>query len=284
MTSQSAAVQQRAGSPVGALPGPGAPAGDWLGVTVGERTVSWADRDPILFALAVGARPEELDLVFEERLRVLPGFALTLAQWAPDVLGSAGAWDTSTALHGAQALTVLKPLPPSGEITMTARVTGVWDKGSAAVYDLAVESDHFVATWSLFAPGRGGFGGDRGPGRAAAPDQEPAWSVELPTADNAALLYRLLGDRHHIHVDPAAAAAIDQPRPILHGLATLSAAALVAARANDVHPADLTRLEGRFASAVFPGESVVARGWADGALEVVTERGPAITAGRALFG
>lgn len=267
-----------------ALPGAGASAADWLGVTVGKRTVAWSDRDPILFALAVGAQPDELDLVFEDRLRVLPGFALTLAQWAPDVLGSAGAWDTSTALHGAQALTVLKPLPATGEITMTARVGGVWDKGAAAVYDLAVESDYFVATWSLFAPGRGGFGGERGPGRVVAPEDDPAWSAPLTTGDNAALLYRLLGDRHHIHVDPAAAAAIDQPRPILHGLATLSAASLVAARETDAHPADLTQLEGRFASAVFPGEPLVVRGWEDGALEVATEHGPAITAARAVFG
>ncbi|MFE7224712.1 MaoC/PaaZ C-terminal domain-containing protein [Nocardioides sp. NPDC057577] len=272
------------GALVSALPRAGAPAGDWIGLTVGERTVAWSDRDPILFALAVGARPDEIDLVFEDRLRVLPGFALTLAQWAPDVLGAAGAWDTRTALHGAQALTVLKPLPASGEITMTARVTGVWDKGAAAVYDLAVESERFVATWSLFAPGRGGFGGDRGPGRVSPPDDAPAWSTELATADNAALIYRLLGDRHHIHVDPAAAAAIDQPRPILHGLATLSAATLVAARETGAHPADLTQLEGRFAAPVFPGEPLTVRGWADGGLDVVTERGPAITAARAVFG
>ncbi|TQK71993.1 MaoC/PaaZ C-terminal domain-containing protein [Nocardioides sp. SLBN-35] len=266
------------------LPADGAPAGDWLGLTVGERTVAWTDRDPILFALAVGARADDLDLVFEDRLRVLPGFALTLAQWAPDVLGAAGAWEVGTALHGAQSLTVLEPLPASGELTMAARVTGVWDKGAAAVYDLAVESDFFIATWSLFAPGRGGFGGERGAGRPAAPEGDPAWTAGTTTADNAALLYRLLGDRHHIHVDPVAAARIDQPRPILHGLATLAAATLVAARETGVHPADLTQLEGRFASPVFPGEPLVVRGWSDGALEVATERGPAITAGRAVFG
>jgi acyl dehydratase len=266
------------------LPSPGAPADAWLGLTVGERTVTWSDRDPILFALAVGARPHDLDLVFEDRLRVLPGFALTLAQWAPDVLGSAGAWDVGTALHGAQSLTVFKPLPARGELAMAARVTGVWDKGAAAVYDLAVESDFFVATWSLFAPGRGDFGGERGPGRPAAPEGDPAWTAEMATADNAALLYRLLGDRHRIHVDPAAAAAIDQPRPILHGLATLAAATLVAARETGGHPAELTQLEGRFASPVFPGERLVVSGWSDGALAVVTERGPAITAGRAVFG
>ena len=106
-----------------------------VGLLAGERTVSWSDRDPILFALAVGARPDQLDLVFEERLRVLPSFALTLAQWAPDVLGGAGAFEVGNALHGSQSLQPLAPLPARGELTMSARVSGVWDKGSAAVYE-----------------------------------------------------------------------------------------------------------------------------------------------------
>ena len=264
-------------------PSPEAPAGEWLGRSLGERTASWTDREAILFALAVGARPDQLDLVFEDRLRVLPTFALTLAQWAPDVLGSAGAWDVGTALHGTQRLTVLEPLPPAGELTMAARVSAVWDKGAAAIFDVTVESDYFRATWSIFAPGRGGFGGDRGPARAAAPQDEPVWSAELPLAENAAVLYRLLGDRHHIHVDPAAAAGIGQPRPILHGLATLSSATLVLAEQAGVHPSSLTELEGRFASPVFPGETLTVRGWAGGAFEVSSSRGPAISAGRARF-
>lgn len=265
------------------MPTSEAPAGEWLGCSLGERTVSWTDRDPILFALAVGARPEQLDLVFEERLRVLPAFALTLAQWAPDVLGGAGAFQVGNALHGSQSLQTLAPLPASGELSMSARVSGVWDKGSAAVYDVTVESDYFVATWSLFAPGRGGFGGERGAGKPPAPEGEPAWTAELPTAANAALLYRLLGDRHHIHVDPEAAAGIGQTRPILHGLATLSAATLVVAEQAGAHPADLSRLEGRFAAPVFPGETLQIRGWPGGNFDVSSTRGPVLAGGLAQF-
>ncbi|WP_244931346.1 MaoC/PaaZ C-terminal domain-containing protein [Nocardioides sp. W7] len=264
-------------------PAPGAPAGEWLGCSLGERTASWTDRDAILFALAVGARPDQLDLVFEERLRVLPSFALTLAQWAPDVLGGAGAFDVTNALHGSQVLEARAPMPASGELTMKATVSGVWDKGSAAVYDVTVESDYFLATWSLFAPGRGGFGGERGPSRSPAPDVAPAWTAQLPVADNAAVLYRLLGDRHHIHVDPEAAAGIGQPRPILHGLATLSAATLVLADRAGAHPADLRRLEGRFAAPVFPGETLEVRGWDGGVFDVVSERGPVLAGGLADF-
>lgn len=265
------------------LPGPEAPADEWLGRSLGGRTAARSDRDPILFALAVGAPADRLDLVFEDRLRVLPTFALTLAQWAPDVLGGAGAFDVTTALHGGQVLEVRAPLPVAGELAMAASVTAVWDKGSAPVYDVTVESDCFVATWSLFAPARGGFGGDRGPGRPQAPAEPATRHTQWSIAANAALLYRLLGDRHHIHVDPAAAAAIGQDRPILHGLATLSTALLPLADAVGAHPADLRRLEGRFAAPVLPGETIEVRSWDSGAFEIDSPRGAAVTGGVALF-
>lgn len=239
-------------------------ASPWRGHDLGTRVVSYTERDAILYALAVGARASDLDLVFEERLRVLPTFALTLAQWAPDALGSLGAFDTTTAVHGAQRLTVRGPLAAAGEVSMTARVAEVWDKGSAAVFDVEVESDCFLATWSLFAPGSGGFGGDRGP---AAPkrSRHPAdHRLTVATAPDQAALYRLLGDRHHMHIDPAAARAAGMPRPFLHGLCTLAAVTLPMAEALHVHPADLLELDARFASPVFPGDRLEVRGRSDG--------------------
>jgi len=265
-------------------PVPEASAGEWRGVNLGERAAAWNERDAILYALAVGARATDLDLVFEERLRVLPTFALTLAQWAPDVLGSAGAFEVGRALHGGQRLAVLGTLPPAGVLRMSAWVGEVWDKGSAAVFEVVVESGLFHATWSLFAPGRGGFGGDRGPSRAPAPEGDPAWTTRWRTAANQAALYRLLGDRHHIHIDPEAARAIGQPRPILHGLATLATATVAAADAVGAHPADLTAVAGRFASVVLPGDELAVDGWEDDRFVVRTERGTVIDDGRLAFG
>lgn len=228
--------------------------GDWIGRELGSRTVDWDEGDAILFALAVGARADELDLVYERRLRVLPTFGLTLAQWAPDVLGAAGAFPVGTALHGSQSLEVHRPLPRAGAVTMRARVADVWDKGSASIFDVAVDCEYFTAVWSIFAPGCGGFGGQRGPSAAPVADLRPA--TTYATAENSAALYRLCGDRHAIHIDPEAAAAIGQPRPILHGLATLSGSALALARHHRVHPAALTSLSGRFRSVVLPGDEL----------------------------
>ncbi|MET9534444.1 MaoC/PaaZ C-terminal domain-containing protein [Streptomyces sp. NPDC006649] len=236
-------------------------AGDWRGCELGERTVTYDERDAILYALAVGAEATDLDLVFEERLRVLPTFALTLAQWAPDALGSLGAFDIRTAVHGAQRFQVTSPLPRSGKLSMRAYVGEVWDKGSAAVFEVVVVSDCSIATWSLFAPGRGGFGGERGPAAPSAPAGPPGHAAEVATAPNQAALYRLLGDRHAMHIDPDAARAAGQPGPFLHGLCSMAAATLPLARAAGAHPAGLVRLEGRFAAPVFPGDRLTARAW-----------------------
>ncbi|MFZ3394869.1 MaoC/PaaZ C-terminal domain-containing protein [Rhodococcus sp. 7Tela_A2] len=258
----------------------------WRGAELGTRTVTYDERDAILYALAVGARATDLDLVFEDRLRVLPTFALTLAQWAPDALGSLGAFDTKTALHGSQQLDVLSPLPKSGSIAMTARVGDVWDKGRAAVFEVVVESEYFVATWSLFAPGAGGFGGDRGPSAPGQPEGEPDSTALLTTHEEQAALYRLTGDRHHIHIDPDAAAGIGQPRPILHGLCTLAATTLPLAHTLGAHPADLVSLSGRFAAPVFPGDTAEIRAWgasSDVRFDVTTEAGAVLSGGRAVF-
>lgn len=257
-------------------------AAEWAGRALGERTVGYDERDAILYALAVGAPADRLDLVFEDRLRVLPTFGLTLAQWAPDVLSAAGAFD-NRAVHGSQTLRVHAPLPRAGEIVLTARVGDVWDKGAAAVFEVIVECDYFTAMWALFAPGVGGFGGDRGPTRPAPVDRGPAQVLALQTTVNQPALYRLTGDRHHIHIDPEAAARIGQPRPIMHGLCTLASATLPLADAVGAHPADLTLLEGRFSGPVLPGETLEIRSWEGGIFEILRDDAPVVTDGRGEF-
>lgn len=258
-------------------------AGDWAGQLLGERTVGYTESDAILYALSVGAHADDLDLVFEDRLRVLPSFGLTLSQWAPDILANAGAFD-NRAVHGAQTLEVHRPLPRSGELTLSARVGDVWDKGSAAVFEVIVECDEFTAMWSLFAPGYGGFGGERGPGRVAGGQRAAGTLGAVSTFPTQAALYRLTGDRHHIHIDPEASARIGQPTPILQGLCTLAATTLVLAEEQGASAADLTRLQGRFSGFVVPGDDLEVESWPDGAFELRRDGVAVISDGVAVFG
>ncbi|WP_020109203.1 MaoC/PaaZ C-terminal domain-containing protein [Nocardia sp. 348MFTsu5.1] len=233
-------------------------AGDWAGIDLGSRAVTYRENDAILYALAVGARVSELALIDESQLRVLPTFALTLGQWAPDELGKLGGFDPTIALHGAQTLTVLRELPSAGTIEMSASVAAVWDKGSAAVFDIAVRSNYFTATWALFVPGAGGFGGERGPGRAVEPNFDDS-EFRVSTWSEQAALYRLCGDMHRIHIDPVAAEKIGQPGPILHGLCTLGASVLAISRENAYAPWSLDQVSARFAGSVLPGDELAIR-------------------------
>lgn len=256
--------------------------GAWAGRHLGERTVSYTQDDAILYALAIGAPVNDLELVFEDRLRVLPSFGLTLAQWAPDIMAEQGAFDNRS-VHGSQELLVAKELPRSGELRLNARVGEVWDKGSAAVFNIIVECDYFQATWQIFAPGFGGFGGERGPGKPAAPNGEPLGVASVQTQPNQAALYRLLGDKHHIHIDPQAAKRIGQDRPILHGLASLAATTLPLATLAGAHPADIVEFGGRFSGVVFPGDKIEATIWDGGRFEAAVGDRTVISEGLAVF-
>lgn len=236
-------------------------AGAAAGLELGTRVIGYDDRDAILYAIAVGAKATELELVFERDLRVLPTFGLVHGLWACDEIGGRGFFSQATAVHGSQRLEVLAPLPAAGELELTGRVAAVWDKGSASVFDIEVECEYFRATYSVFAPGTGGWGGERGPRAARSPHTAPSFQGRVRTWPEQAALYRLTGDRHLIHIDPEAARAIGQPRPILHGLCTLAASARELAAMLGAHPCDLITLAGRFSSPVLPGDALTVESW-----------------------
>lgn len=259
-------------------------AADFVGHDLGTKVVEYDERDAILYALAVGAQASELDLVFERDLRVLPTFGLALGLWGPDALGPLGAFDIGRAVHGSQLLIVRAPLPPSGKVETAARVANVWDKGRAAVFDVEVASEFFAASYTIFAPGSGGFGGQRGPSWPDTPAAAKSdRSLTVPTFAEQAALYRLTGDRHRIHIDPDAARAIGAERPILHGLCTLATCVRGIASAVGAHPADLVELSARFAGPVLPGDVLDVRSAAAGEFEAAVRGRPVLTGGLARF-
>lgn len=232
------------------------------GTDLGRRTLAYDERDAILYALAVGASAGDLDLVYERQLHVLPTLALGLGLWAVEAVGDTGAYDRSTTLHVGQRLTIHRPLPREARFDSTARVSGVWDKGRAALVDVDVESEFFDATYTIFVPGAGGFGGERGSSAREAPlDREPDLRVDAHTHENQAALYRLTGDRHPVHIDPEVARAVGFERPILHGLCTLGCAVRELTAATGADPSEITRVAARFAAPLYPGDTIALSAW-----------------------
>lgn len=232
---------------------------DLAGTELGTSTASYDDTAAILYALAVGASAADLELVYERDLRTLPTYACALGLWAVEAAGRLGAYDPKRSLHAAQRLVVHQPLPAAGEIEMTARIAGVLDKGKAALVQIEVTSRYFSATYDIFLPGLGGWGGERGPSAPAAEPVELDNAFVVSTDENLAALYRLTGDRHPVHIDPQIAAANGFDRPILHGLCTLGIAARTIAEQVGRHPADLVELEVRLAAPVLPGDAIEVR-------------------------
>jgi acyl dehydratase len=228
---------------------------DIAGTDLGEHVAIYSPRDVILYALAVGAPPERLDLVYERDLRVLPTLATALGLWAVESAGALGAYEARNSLHASQRLRLHRELEPEGRLTMRGRISAVWDKGRSAVVEIEVDSDMFSATYSIFLPGMGGWGGERGPS-SRAPELKPTWRRSFKTAPTQATLYRLTGDLHPVHIDPAVAVANGFDRPILHGLCTLGIASREVASALGAHPADLLELDARLTAPVLPGDTL----------------------------
>ena len=259
---------------------------DLAGQDLGTRTIAWAARDAILYALAVGASCDETDLVYERDLRVLPTYACALGLWAVERAGGLGAYDRNRSLHATQSLELHAPMPPSGSFEARGRVAEVWDKGKAAIVRIVVECEVFTARYGIFLPGLGGWGGERGPSASSA-QWRPSWRGRHAVDRNRAALYRLTGDRHPIHIDVEVARANGFDRPILHGLCTLGIAARMLAEPAGAHPGELKRLEARLTAAVMPGDAIDVTAGGNGtglSFEAKVGETTVLTAGWAVFG
>jgi acyl dehydratase len=237
---------------------------------------SYTDRDAMLYALSVGfgTRAEDLPFVYERPvLRTVPSMAVVLA--STGLLMQTGV-NMTKVLHGAQSLTLHRPLPASAEIVAESRVLEAFDRGTekGAVLQIetvarSVDDDAplFTFMMTIVARGDGGFGGSSAapPKPHLLPDREADREVSLQTRDDQALLYRLNGDRNPLHADPAFAARAGFARPILHGLCSYGIACrAVIATACNYDGDRIKRFDARFSAPAYPGDTLATDLWIDG--------------------
>lgn len=255
-----------------------------------EISHSFSATDTILYALGVGAGHgaavdpgDELGFVYEKGLKALPTMAVTMAYpgfWSRDPKYGI-TWQKL--LHIEQSIELHAPLPVEGHVRGEMTIDEIYDRGpekgalmhfSRRVFD--AESGTLLATVSQVNLLRadGGFGG-KAPSqkpRHVAPDRNPDDRLALPTSADQALIYRLSGDTNPLHADPDVAKAAGFDRPILHGLCSFGVcgrAVLKLLCGQD--PVRLRRLDVRFTSPVYPGETIETRVWNIGAGEAVLE-------------
>jgi acyl dehydratase len=253
-----------------------------VGTVTEARERSWDSKDCLLYALGVGAGMDdptgaELEFTTENTKdtvqRVLPSMAVVLQAGGMNI-GALGTPDLTKMLHGSQGITLHREIPTEGRLRTTGAITGIWDKGAAAVVDMQSETvladtgeALFTSRSSLFFRGEGGWGGDRGPSadKQGAPDRAPDAELTYTTRTDQALLYRLNGDRNPLHSDPDFAARGGFPKPILHGLCTygFTGRGLLHGLCGG-DPARFVSMDARFASPVFPGEALTVKMWRTG--------------------
>lgn len=250
-----------------------------MSLTLRDKPFSYAERDTMLYALGIGMGRDPLDraelpFVYEGAgLRAMPTMAVVLA--STGIIRQTGV-DFSKVLHGEQRLTLHRPLPASGDILADSRVVEAYDKGpergavlllETHVRDARDGADLFTFVMTIMARGDGGFGGASGAGPEphAVPDRTPDHIVTLATRPDAALLYRLNGDRNPLHADPDMARRVGFDRPVLHGLCTYGIACRAVLNAvAGYDPAAIRAFDARFSAPVFPGDEIVTDIWRDG--------------------
>jgi len=252
---------------------------------------TYTETDTIHYALAVGYGSDptdarQLPFVYERDLRAAPTMAVVLAYPGLWISDPRTGIDWLKAVHGEQTVRFHKPLPAAGTVAGLTRVVSATDKGpgKGAIFvqqrTLRDTAGELLATLDQvnFCRGDGGYstnGGADGrqvsdpppPAPHPIPERPPERMHDFRTLPQQALFYRLCADRHPIHVDPAAAAKVGFPRPLLHGLGTYGIVGRVILETwCDWDPARLKVLRTRFASPFFPGETLRTQMWRDGSI------------------
>lgn len=240
---------------------------DAVGKTTSEHVHEYTERDVMLYALGVGAKAAELDYLYEGRgPLVLPTYAVVPA-WPAltecfELLGA----ELLGVVHGGQSIKLHRPFAPSGRLSTTATIEGLYDLKRLATGVVSTktvdESGELIAetTWTIVFRFDGGFGGDKPPKRTriVIPEgQAPLFTWEEKTSPEQALLYRLSGDRNPLHADPEVAAKAGFDAPILHGLCSygfLGRAVIHSLAGGD--PTRLLELEVSFQAPILPGETL----------------------------
>jgi acyl dehydratase len=256
--------------------------------------------DTQLYALGVGFGADPCDqaqlrFVYEgadgQSLRALPTMANVLAYpgfWArePD---TGIAWHRI--VHAEQHIELHAPLPASGTVIGQTRISGLWDRGAdkgafmeqqRVVHDTATGKPLATVKQLSLLRADGGFGpgGSEGapPAPHRIPERQPDAICDLRTLPQAALLYRLSGDRNPLHADPAVARGAGFDRPILHGMATMGFAAHAVLRSVlDYDTARFAGMRVRFTAPAWPGDTLRTELWIDGSVvslrTIAVERG-----------
>jgi len=239
---------------------------DAIGKKLGPVIKEYTWKDPILYALGVGAGFSELDYCYEKDLKVIPTFAMASIIDFLWLVGSDSNVNPAGVLHGEQELVFHNPIPTEGTLSTEGKITHYYDKGKEKGALILAESDTFhsngkklfTSILTVFGRLDGGFGGEDSPKKEVIfPDREPDFVIDASPTPDQPLIYRLSGDTFQLHVDPEFAEMAGFEKPIMHGLCTHGYAcrALIQSLIPG-EPEKVRRMTCRFSKPLYPGTPI----------------------------
>jgi len=255
-----------------------------VGLKTEHRQMKYTWRDVALYALAVGAKADDLIYTYEKDMKSIPSFGVVpywgtvnitprlprpepAAQLADAIIHS-----TVAPLHMEHELQAFRPIDPlKGTFVFQDVITDVYDRGTGKgaviktksdVYD---EAGNLVCTnisSTLFQEG-GGFGGKPMPKSGITiPDREPDIVTDDYISSVQNVLYRLTGDTNLVHVDPDYAKKRGYDRVFMQGLCSFGFACRMAIQSLiSGKPERMTRIAAQMRSILYMDTQVQLAIW-----------------------
>lgn len=258
-----------------------------IGMRTEPRWMEYNWRDVALYALAVGAKPDELCYTYEKHLKALPTYGtipywgtvnVRPYQWMPrpaSMFADELIHPTISFLNMDHEIIIHRPIDPiKGTFQYQDEITDVYDRGEGkgAVIKTKVvvrdEAGNPVCTnySTTFFHEAGGFGGRPMPkSPVAIPDRAPDFELDDYISPVQNLLYRLTGDTNLVHVDPDYARQMGFERPFMQGLCSFGFACRLAIEALiPGQPERMTRMAAQMSSVLYPDTPVRLQLWRTG--------------------
>ena len=255
-----------------------------VGKKMEPRYMEYNWRDIALYALAVGAKRDDLQYVYEKNMKAIPTYGVIPYwgtvnvkpyQWMPlpaSMLANDIIKPTISFLNMDHELIMHRPIDPiKGTFQYQDVITDVYDRGEGkgAVVKTKVlvrdEAGNDVCTnySTTFFHEAGGFGGPPMPKSSVEiPDRAPDYEADDYISPVQNLLYRLTGDTNLVHVDPKYAQDMGFETSFMQGLCSFGFSCRMAIDSLiPGEPERMTRMAAQMSSVLFPDTPVRLQLW-----------------------